>query len=133
MNKLLNHYKQLYGDTSMVDVNKYYESKSTTLKASDLPAGKEIPVTIAGTGEAEFEENGNKTKKLVLKFQGKEKGLALNKTNATTIAAAYGPDSDLWSGKKIFLFSTKVDFGGQMVDAIRVRAQLEVSSEDIPW
>jgi hypothetical protein len=111
----------------MLDVNKYYESKSTTLKATDLPAGREIPVIISGVGEAEFDDNGGKSKKLVLKFQGKEKGLAMNKTNATTIAAAYGPDAETWVGKKIFLYSTKVDFGGQMVDAIRVRAELQVA------
>lgn len=117
----------------MVDVNKYYESKSNTLKASDLPPGREVPVIISGMAEAEFDgENGAKSKKLVLKFQGKEKGLALNKTNATTIAAAYGPDSDHWTGKKIFLYSTKVDFGGQMVDAIRVRAELAVAGLDDP-
>lgn len=114
----------------MVDVNKYYESKSNSLKASDLPAGREIPVTVSGVEEGEFDDNGGKTRKLILKFQGKEKGLVLNKTNATTIAAAYGPDSDHWTGKKIFLFSTKVDFGGQMVDAIRVRAQLEVAGHN---
>jgi hypothetical protein len=120
----------------MVDVTKYYESKSSTLKASDLPAGKEIPVTISGIEEAEFDDKdngGGKTKKLVLKFQGKEKGLALNKTNATTIAAACGPNTEQWIGKRIFIYATKVQFGDSMVDAIRCRAELEVAHEDIPW
>lgn len=114
----------------MVDVNKYYESKSSTLKASDLPPGRDVPVIISGIEEAEFDDDSKKVKKLVLKFQGKEKGLALNKTNATTIAAAYGPETNMWTGKKVFLYSTKVDFGGQMVDAIRVRAELPVAAED---
>lgn len=117
----------------MVDVNKYYASNSNTLKASDLPQGKEVPVIIASITENEFEDDNNKkVKKLVLKFQGKEKGLALNKTNATTIASACGPDTDHWIGKKIFLYATKVDFGGNMVDAIRVRAELEVAGMNDP-
>lgn len=118
----------------MVDVNKYYASNSNTLKASDLPPGKEVPVVISAITESEFDDDagGKKSKKLVLKFQGKEKGLALNKTNATTIAAANGPDTDHWIGKKIFLYATKVSFGGEMVDGIRVRAELEVAGMNDP-
>jgi hypothetical protein len=118
----------------MVDVTKYYESKSNTLKAGDLPPGKEIPVTIASIEEHEFDDKENgKVKKLILKFQGKEKGLVLNKTNATVIASACGPDTDGWIGKKIYIYATKVQFGDSMVDAIRCRAELEVATDDIPW
>lgn len=114
----------------MVDVNKFYESKSNSLKAADLPQGKEVLVTISGSEAVDFTDDGKTVPKLVLKFEGKEKGLVLNKTNATTIAAAYGPESDTWTGKNIFLYSTKVDFGGNLVDAIRVRAELSQAAED---
>ena len=116
----------------MVDVTKYYESASKTLKASDLPPGKEIPVIIDSIEEHEFDDEGKngKVRKLVLKFKGKEKGLVLNKTNATVIASAHGPDSDRWPGKKIYIYATKVQFGDSMVDAIRVRAELEVAAEE---
>lgn len=119
----------------MVDVNKYYESENQYIKASDLPQGKEVPVRISRIQEGEFEdEKRGKIHKLIVFFEGKEKGLVLNKTNATTIAAAYGPESDTWVGKNIFLYSTKVSFGDNMVDAVRVRAELEVTdSDDIPF
>lgn len=118
----------------MVDVTKYYESNSKSLKAGDLPPGKEVPVTISTISEEEFDDKEHgKIKKLVLKFQGKEKGLVLNKTNATTIAAAFGPDTEKWPGKRIFLYATKVQFGDSMVDAIRVRSELEVATDNVPW
>ena len=114
-----------------MNIDDIYSSESTFLKAQELPQGKEVPVQIAGF---EIIDLDNK-KKVCLKFQGKEKGLVLNKTNAVTISSAYGGDCNLWQGKTIFLFSTKVDYAGQMVDAIRVRAQLEAAGpeDDIPF
>lgn len=57
----------------------------------------------------------------VLYFQGKEKGLVLNKTNATTIAQAYGGEMDHWGSKSIELFPAETDFQGKRVACIRVR------------
>ena len=87
-----------------------------TLKASDLQ-DREIPVIIAGIEMKKF-DNGNK---LVLRFEGKKKTLVCNKTNANRIAAMYGPNTDLWIGNEITLYSDKVDFQGELVDAIRIK------------
>jgi len=59
--------------------------------------------------------------KPVLFFQGNEKGLVLNKTNANTIAEAYGDESENWSGKEIVVFASTTDLRGQQVACIRVR------------
>ena len=59
-------------------------------------------------------------KKPVLYFQGKKKGMALNKTNATTIAKVYGDDTESWSGMPIILFEAMVDFQGETRPAVRV-------------
>ena len=59
--------------------------------------------------------------KPVLFFQGKERGLVLNKTNVNTISAAYGDESDAWRGLPLMLFPCMVDFQGRQVQAIRVR------------
>jgi hypothetical protein len=66
----------------------------------------------------------------VLKFQGKEKGLVLNKTNAMTIAHVYGPNIDQWVGQPILMFTTQVDYAGQMVPAIRVRVPIQAAQDD---
>jgi hypothetical protein len=54
-------------------------------------------------------------------FAGKEKGLVLNKTNANMIVEIAGSDeTEDWEGVQIVLYSTRVDFQGRRVDAIRV-------------
>jgi hypothetical protein len=91
---------------------------SKFLKADDLQ-GKEITVQI---DHVAMEEVGkDKEIRPALYFRGKEKGIVLNKTNATNIAAAYGPDTDDWTGQPVTLFTTWVDFQGKSVPAIRVR------------
>ena len=60
--------------------------------------------------------------KPVLFFAGKNKGVVLNKTNATNIAFAYGDETDDWLGKEVILYEAMVDFQGRSVPAIRIRA-----------
>jgi hypothetical protein len=91
---------------------------SKYLKASDLQ-GREITVKIS---HIMMEEIGqDKQTKPALYFMGKEKGIILNKTNATNIATAYGADTDEWAGKSVVLFTAWVDMQGKSVEAIRVR------------
>jgi arabinogalactan endo-1,4-beta-galactosidase len=90
---------------------------SNYLKAADLQ-GKNILIKMDRT---EYEMIGN-DKKLILYFQGKEKGMVLNKTNANNIAHIYGEETDEWKGAEIVLFEAMVDFQGKTVPAIRVRA-----------
>lgn len=109
------------------------------LKASDL-GGKRIGVTI----DAVHIENIGSDNKPVLYFQGKEKGLVLNKTNANMISEIVGSDeTDEWQGHRVALYPTKVDFQGKRVDAIRVTypngsqppppVQHDDGSDDIPF
>ena len=64
---------------------------------------------------------GRKSKKPIIYFKGKEKGLALCKTNGKTIAAMYGNDTTAWVGKRITIYPTTTSFGSETVDCIRVR------------
>ncbi len=97
---------------------------SNWLKATDLN-NRTVKVKI---DKVIFEEIGqNKDKKPVMYFEKVQKGLVLNKTNATTIEAIYGEQMDGWTGKEIELFSMMVPFQGQNVAAIRVRAVAELA------
>jgi hypothetical protein len=91
-----------------------------SLKAADLQ-GHEPTVIIASVEMKKF-DNGNK---LVITFEGKKKSLVCNKTNANRIAYAFGSNTDNWIGKEITLFTDLVDFQGNTVEAIRVRAKKE--------
>lgn len=97
-----------------MNINDAFPSKY--LKATDLN-NKTIKVTI----RAVIEENVNQKLQPVLYFQGKDKGMVLNKTNAMTIAQMFGPDTDGWQGGNIEVFSAFVDYQGKQVQGLRVR------------
>jgi len=102
------HYKRMFDDKEH-------------LYAFDLD-GREVTVQIEKCFAGELQgEKGRKSKKPMLKFVGKEKKLAINKTNGKTIATMYGPDTDDWAGKWITLYPTTTDFGGETVECIRIR------------
>lgn len=90
---------------------------SNYVKASDLQ-DKNVLVVISHVA---MEDIGDDNKP-VLYFQGKDKGMVMNKTNANNIATVYGDDTEDWTGKEIVLFPAMVDFQGRTVPAIRVRA-----------
>lgn len=96
-----------------MNINEVFPSKY--LKASDLQ-GKAVKVVI---DRVTIEKMGEDNKP-VLHFKGKEKGMALNKSNAQMIAAVYSPETDGWIGREIKLYTGKVNFNGQMVDSLKV-------------
>lgn len=88
----------------------------------DLPPGRDVTVTIARVEAGTLTSQGNrKTRKPVLHFEGKEKGLALNKTNGKAIANMFGPKTEKWIGKQIAIYATTTQFGSEVVECIRVR------------
>jgi hypothetical protein len=93
---------------------------SNYLKASDLGEAQPV-VTI---DRVEMEPVGrSKEMKPVVYFAGKQKGMVLNKTNSKKIAEiASSPDTDEWHGVAVKLYATEVDFQGETVEAIRVKA-----------
>ena|SRR5688572_4912440 len=87
------------------------------LKAEDLK-GREAGVTIEEVTYTKIEDK----KRAVLHFTGKDKQLLLNITNANMIAEILGTDEmDEWVGKRLTLYTARVDFQGKRVDAIRVK------------
>lgn len=116
----------------MVDVTQYYSNESAYLKAEDLEAGKKYPLTISTVEAVEFTQDGKKSTKLALAFKEAEKKLTLNKTNAMVISSVHGPESDHWTGKKIYVYRAKVQFGDKMVDAVRVDMPLVEASMPRP-
>lgn len=89
---------------------------SNYLKAADLHGGR-VTVVI---DNVVIENIGDEDKPVVY-FQGKEKGLVLNKTNANMIEEiAKTDETEDWHDVRVVLYSTRVDFQGRRVDAIRV-------------
>src|SRR5438105_14806874 len=99
-----------------MNLDDVYQNKY--LKAGDV---SETPKSYTIT-DVNVEEIGrNKDEKLVINFKGEKKGFVCNRTNAKTIAKALGSEeTDEWIGKSVKLYSTEVQFGDEMVEAIRV-------------
>lgn len=114
----------------MPDVRKLYdkayiycydlEGRDVTVQIESVSGG-----TLVGTG-------GTKNKKPVIRFKGTEKALALNITNARTIAGMYGGfDSEKWIGKRITLYPTTTTFGAGTVECIRIRNVIPKGKNDV--
>ena len=97
---------------------------STYLKASDLN-GKPTTAVMANVV---MEKIGN-DEKPVLFFDGKKKGLALNRINTSVIVDKHGEDSEVWRGNTLVIFPSRTEFKGEMVDCIRVRFPEEALEE----
>src|SRR4029077_6678042 len=105
--------------------------------------GRDVTVKITKVIGGELTAvGGRKSKKPILYFEGKERGMICNKTNAKTVAAMFGNFTESWVGKRITLFVTQTrdpSTGGD-IDCIRIRptapaakgaSQDEPATEDV--
>lgn len=70
--------------------------------------------------------------KYVMWFEGKQKGLILNKTNGVATGQLHGNNTDNWMGKQIQLYVARVRAFGAIHDAIRIRSAGTVSAAPLP-
>ncbi len=104
-------------------ISKLFPSKF--LKADDLD-GHEVECAIHEIRVEDLTGDGRE-RKPVLYFEGKDKGLVLNKTNSMVIAGSYGEDTDGWQGKPVVLYGTTTQFQGKLVPCIRIRTKAPVA------
>lgn len=108
------------------DYRKFYDKEF--LGAWDIP-DRDIVLTIASAGGGELTGlGGRKTKKAVIGFNGTEKKMAVNATNGKAIAAMYGNYVQDWVGKRVALYKTTTQMGGDTVECIRIRPQVPATT-----
>lgn len=112
----------------MVDINEIYKSNSEYIKAEDI--GNNMWTMTIKTADVKKFDDG--TSKIILTFNEWEKCLPLNVTNARSIAAMYGHNSNDWPGRQIMLFTMMVDYAGKQTLGIRVRAPMQASAPPQP-
>jgi len=84
--------------------------------------GEAVTLTIR---EVKAEYVGtDKVLRPVVYFAGQKKGMVFNKTNSKRVVAMYGGDTAEWTGKRITLFPTTVEFAGEEVECLRVKKQV---------
>lgn len=90
---------------------------------------KDMVVTILKV-DKQMVNNGGKSEECVVATLKNQKPFILNSTNSKMITKVTGsPYIEDWSGKSIILYVTKVKFGRDWHDALRIRD--EVPREDI--
>ncbi len=94
---------------------------SKYLKSDDL-GNQRITLTVMALV---MEDIGDKEFKPVLRFIGKDKGMVLNKTNATILASTWGDETDAWQGRQLELFAQPVMFQGRQVMGLAVAPLLQ--------
>ncbi len=92
---------------------------SNYLKADQFEEDR--TVTIREVKIESLGQGSDADDKPILYFEETEKGLVLNRTNANTVAGMYGPETDAWTGQRVTLGMSYVDFQGKQTASIRVR------------
>lgn len=109
----------------MPPISKMIESKY--IKTGDIEADGEdaqLDLTIADVRQEDLRVDGGETKsKWICHFEELERGLVLNTTNTKKLAELCGSElSENWPGKRVRLYVTPVQFRGEEVNAIRIKA-----------
>lgn len=97
--------------------------------------GRDVTVTISKVIGGELTAmGGRKSRKPILYFAGKERGMIMNKTNSKVVAAMFGNFVEAWIGKRITLFvsQTRDPATGGECDCLRVRPTAPTGKADAP-
>lgn len=102
---------------------------SKYLAASDLEDG-DVTGTILSAEIETLGQGAEKSQKIIMNLKGLKKPFVCNKTNATTISKVLGSDdTDDWIGQRITLGVSEVQFGNDIMPAIRVRLKKPASAQ----
>lgn len=98
--------------------------KSKFFGARDLQGQRPLVLIIAHVTEEVFSRGSSPEVQYFLWFTNHLKGLKLNKTRVHVLEAAYGPESDLWTGRKVRVsFDPTVKFGNVPLGSIKIEAE----------
>jgi hypothetical protein len=91
--------------------------------------GKTPTLTIKSVALVELEDEKKKASKEkgVVSFKETPKGWVLNRTNAESLAAMFGAETDAWVGKRVKLQAVTVQFGKEQVPGIRVMGSPDIA------
>jgi len=102
------------------DYRKYLDKNY--LGAWDVPDDGDLILTIDHAERNEVQNERGKETKTVLYFKEDYKPMILNKVNPDSISKALGSTKiEDWEGKRIAIYSEKVNAFGGVKDALRVR------------
>lgn len=99
--------------------NRSYAGQYVTPVEIDRPV--KVKISSLTTESVKSWQKGSKPQdKLILHFEGKDRGLVVNKTNFKKLADVFGWDPETWVGKEVTLETVEVEAFGRVVDSIVV-------------
>ena len=91
--------------------------------AEILQPGQELTLVIERVVKEQVKSADGTNECIVAYFKGAKKGMILNKTNCKIISKRLdSPYIEQWVGKSITIYAAKVRAFGEMVEALRVKA-----------
>ena len=110
-----------------------FEEKNKLLGSHNLDNNEELVATIRDVGVETVMDMETKQNKAipVLHFDSGVPPMALNITNARSVASIYGDNRNEWVGKSIQIFATSIRAFGSTTKALRIREQIPTSNKEI--
>ena len=106
---------------SVEDVMNIYSTDLFQYMAGDMIGQSTITLTIANvTMENMNSGKGGAQSKPCLRFKERDKLMVLNKTNAKTLAAILGPETDNWKGARVTIAAPVIDAFGKSARSLRI-------------
>ncbi len=103
------------------DVMNIYSTDLFTYMAGDMIGQSNIVLTIADvTMENMNSGKGGAQTKPCLRFKERSKLMVLNKTNAKTLAAVLGPETENWKGARVTIAAPIMDAFGKSQRSLRI-------------
>jgi hypothetical protein len=100
------------------------------LRAWDLD-GQDVTLTIERVEAGVIENADGESKRMpFVYFKGMGKPLGLNKTNGKSLAGMYGTDVRKWIGKRVTLYPTTTQYGGETKECIRIRPGVPADEDE---
>lgn len=100
------------------NANEIYQGSSDNLKAADI-GDQMLTYTIASVDLKKFDKGDQK---LILSFHEIDKTMVLNKTNSDFLSDLFTPDTDMWFGKQVMLFTIPTEYQGNKTMGLRLRS-----------
>lgn len=122
-------------ETEKIDAKTHWKKLTDAkyLGSHDFLPGQEFRITFDTISKETVKNSEGKDEQVVVaKMKNAKKPWILNKTNMREITRIVGsPYIEQWSGCSVVLFTAKVKAFGELVDAVRVKAELSITNEDI--
>lgn len=109
-----------YAKEKTMDASEFLSSDAALLKKEDIGNARALCI-ISDIQTTEFDGD----RKIVLRFDGKEKGMSLNKTNTRIMVEAFGRETNGWIGQQVEVWvDPYVTYAGKVVGGLKVTPKI---------